>query len=158
MGKITSSRFIVMMAASAGQQLDTNADNFYFLVTDKMDPTQKALYFFGNVNVPPPRPIPWSITNPPVITTPRPLGVADWAGQAMFSEKSRDGAIRTEIWIFPDALDDQAIRFEVHAHLDRPQPGTSRTSFGAPFRLREISPNVEPPKGTPIITGVKIIL
>jgi hypothetical protein len=43
----------------------------------------------------------------------------------------------------PEALNSHTIRFEIHAHLDRPQPGTSSSSFSAPFRLREVSPNVK---------------
>lgn len=140
--KVVGCRFIIMMAASPGQQLDTNTDNFYFLIMDQANQTQKALYYFGNMDVPPPQPTPWSMTNPPIITTPKPIGVADWAGTAVFFEKSRDGSIRTEIWIVPEVLNNQTIRFEIHAHLDRPQPGTSSSSFSAPFRLREVSPNV----------------
>jgi hypothetical protein len=135
----TSSHFIVTMAARPGQQLDSNADNFYFQVIDQMDQRNRALYFFGNVDVPLPQPVTWSMTKPPVIITPRPLGVAEWGGQAIFSETNRDYVLRTKIWIAPDVLKSQTFGFEIHAHLDEPQSGSSRHSFSAPFRLREVS-------------------
>jgi hypothetical protein len=143
--KVLGTRFIIQIAAKAGQQLDANADNFYFQIMNQSDQSQQALYFFGNVDVPPPNPTPWSITNPAIVTTPMPLGVADWAGTAIFYEKQERGAMRTEIWINPEVIKDKLIRFGIHAHLDSPQSSAegSSTSFSAPFKLREVSQGVK---------------
>jgi hypothetical protein len=142
--KVLGSSFLIQMAAKAGQQLDANADNFYFKIMNYADQSQQALYFFGNVDVPPPDPTPWSITKPPIVTTPRPLGVADWGGTAMIHEVNGGGTVRTEIWIEPDVMKGQLIRFEVYAHLDEPDnaPGTGTSGFSSPFRLRQVSQGV----------------
>jgi hypothetical protein len=138
--KVLGTRFIIQVAAKPGQQLDANADNFYFKIMNQLDQSQEALYYFGNVDVPPPNPTPWSITFPAIVTTPQPLGVADWAGTAIFTEKQVAGEMRTEIWINPDVIRDKLIRFQIYAHLDKPQTGAenSRTHFSAPFKLRQI--------------------
>lgn len=139
--KALGTRFMVMMAAKPGQQLNANAENFYFQIIDQSDQTQKAIYFFGNAKVPPPNPTPWSITIPPIVTTPQPIGVADWAGTAIFYEKSKGGNTTTEIYVSPDVLNGKMIRFGVHAYLDEPSkgPGGVSSQFSAPFRLREVS-------------------
>jgi hypothetical protein len=143
--KVLGSSFLIQMAAKPGQQLDANADNFYFKIMNYADQSQEALYFFGNVDVPPPNPTPWSITNPPIVTTPRPLGVADWAGDAILYEVNQGGTVRTEIWIEPDVMKGQTIRFQIHAHLDRPDnnPGRASSSFSSPFKLRAVSQGVK---------------
>jgi hypothetical protein len=158
MGKITSSRFIVAMAARPGQQLDYMGSNFYFLVTDQIHQAQRALYYFGNIDAPPPQqPITWSMTIPPIITTPQPLGVADWAGQAIFSETNRNYVLNTKIWVAPDVLKGHTIPFEIHAHLDEPQSGISRHHFSAAFQLREVSPDVQYPGISEVTNWFKIL-
>ena len=99
--KVLGTRFMIQMAAKPGQQLDANADNFYFLIMNEADQSQRALYFFGSVDVPLPDPVSWSITRPPIVLAPQPLGVADWAGTAIFHEKQEQGEMRTEIWVNP---------------------------------------------------------
>jgi hypothetical protein len=158
MAKITGSRFMVMIAARPGQTLDYMGSNFWFSVMDQEHSDQRALYYLGNIETPPQRPISWSITDPAILTTPKPIGVADWGGRAVFWERNVDRDIRTEIWISPDALDGgPAIRFAIHAHLNSPQPGRATDTFVAPFKLREIAPGVEPPAGTPIYTGPSVL-
>jgi hypothetical protein len=143
--KVLGTQFIVMMAAKPGQLIDVHGANFYFQVIDQSDQTQQAWYSFGNVNAPPPVPTPWSVTIPPIVTTPLPIGAADWAGTAIFYEKSQSGGISTEIWLSPDVLKGKTIRFGLHAHLDEPTQSSSRTSsqFSAPFRLRDVTQGVK---------------
>jgi hypothetical protein len=157
MAKIAGSRFIVTIAARPGQQLDYMGSNFWFMVMDQMHQDQRALYYFGNIDAPPQRPITWSMTDPPIITTFRPLGVADWGGRAIFWERNWDRDMRTEIWISPDALDGHTTRFAIRAHLNVPQPGRATSSFGAAFELREIAPSVELPAGTLKLTGPSVL-
>jgi hypothetical protein len=141
MAKIASSRFIVEMAAAPGQRL--NNENFWFMVTDQMHQKHTALYYFGNVEKPLPQPTAWSTTVPPYTMTPEPLGVAEWGGTAIFSETNENYVVRTKIFISPDVLKGRLFWFEVHAHLNQPQSGTFRSSFSAPFRLRQVSRDVE---------------
>jgi hypothetical protein len=144
MPKVLGSRFIIQIAAKADQQLDANADNFYFLIMNQADQSQQALYFFGNADVALPNPVSWTITRPAVVQTPQPLGVADWAGTAIFHEKQENGAMRTEIWVNPDVLRDKLIQFEIYPHLNKVEATAdhSVTTFSAPFKLREISQGV----------------
>jgi hypothetical protein len=157
MAKITSSRFIVAMAARPGQQLDYMGSNFYFLVTDQIHQTQRALYYFGNIDAPMPQAITWSMTIPPVTVTPEPLGVADWAGRAIFSETNRNYVVHTKIWLVPDVLKGRTFQFEIHSHLDKPQSGTSNHQFSAAFQLREVSRDVEFPGISQIMNRFKIL-
>ncbi len=145
--KIVGTRFIVMMAVKPRAMINPNGENFYFQVIDEMNQSQQALYHFGNVNTPPPVPTPWSAAIPAVVTAPLPLGAADWAGTAVFYEKQRDGAMRTEFWLVPDALSNNMIRFGVYAHLDSPSPtgDGSSSQFSAPFRLVDVSQGAPPP-------------
>lgn len=145
--KIVSTRFIVMMAVEPRAMISVNGENFYFQVIDEKNQSQQAIYHFGNANTPPPNPAPWSITIPAVVTTPLPLGAADWAGTAIFYEKQIDGAMRTEFWVVPDALNNNMIRFGVHAHLDSPSAGADNSSsqFSGPFRLVNVSQGAPPP-------------
>ena len=140
MAKITSSRFLVTMAARPKQQLDN--ENFWFMVIDQIDQTQRALYYFGSVEKPPPEPTTWSMTIPPITITHEPLGVAEWGGTAIFSETNQNYVVHTKIWISPDILQGRVFGFGIHPHLDEPQAGTSRSSFSGPFRLRWASPDV----------------
>lgn len=144
--KVASTRFIVFMAIKPDAMIDTNAENLYFQVIDEKNQSQQAVYHFGRVNTPPPTPTPWSITIPPVVTAPMPLGAADWAGTGILYEKQINGAMLTEFWIAPDALNNQMIRFGVHAHLDSASPGAegSSTQTSGPFRLIDVSQGVPP--------------
>jgi hypothetical protein len=145
--KIVSTRFIVMMAAKAREAINPNGENFYFQVIDERNQSQQAVYHFGNVNTPPPNPALWSPAIPAVVTAPMPLGAADWAGTGVFYEKQINGAMRTEFWIVPDALNNHMIRFGVYAHLDSPSPSAdgSSSQFSAPFRLIDVSQGAPPP-------------
>ncbi len=145
--RIVGTRFIVMMAVKPSAMINPNGENFYFQVIDERNQSQQATYHFGNVNTPPPVPTVWSISIPAVVTTPMPLGAADWAGTAVFYEKQIEGAMRTELWIAPDALSNNMIRFGVHAHLDEPSPTANGSSsqFSAPFRLVDVSQGAPPP-------------
>lgn len=145
--KIVSTRFMVMMAIKPGAEINTNGENLYFQVIDEKNQSQQAVYHFGSANTPPPTPIPWSISIPPIVTTPMPLGAADWAGTGILYEKQLNGAMLTEFWIAPDAFNGQMIRFGVHAHLDTPSPGSegSSTQTSGPFRLVNVSQGAPPP-------------
>ena len=79
--KQVSTSFAIFIAASPGQPL--REPNFYFLITDMTDQSQKALYYFGNITPPPlPQPLKWSVTIPMIVKTLQPLGAADWSGEA----------------------------------------------------------------------------
>ena len=143
MAKITSSRFLVFIAAKPRQLL--NNENFWFMVTDQEHQKHRALYYFGNVEKPPPQPTTWSTTIPPVTLTPEPLGVGDWGGTATCSETNKNYALHTKVWIGPDILKRRMFGFAIHARIGIPQAGTSRSSFSGPFRLRWASPEVEFP-------------
>ena len=135
--KLVSSNFLILMAARPGQRINANGENFYFLITDKMNQSMRSLYYFGNLNAPPPPPQPltWSITIPTIVTTPQPLGAADWAGDAVFSESEDNTGVRTRMYFAPIALP-RVIPVELHAHLNEASGGGGwRTSFSAPFRL-----------------------
>jgi hypothetical protein len=157
MAKITGTRFIVTMAIRPDAQIDYMGSNFWFMVTDQVNQDQKALYYWGTADVPPKHPITWSITDPPIVTTPQPLGVADWGGQAVFSEKQQDGKFRTEMWISPDVLAGRTIRFGIHAHLNDPQRGFSSQHGSSAFTLREVAPGVEVPAGMPQAPGPSVL-
>jgi hypothetical protein len=150
---MSSSMFMVTMAARPGQLL--NSENFWFMVTDHINQRQRALYYFGNVEKPPPEPTTWSITRPPITRTPEPLGVADWGGTAIFSETNHNRVVHTKIWIGPDVLKGRLFGFEIHAHLNEPQRGESRQSFSAPFRLRQVSRDVEHPGLTELMNAFR---
>ena len=137
--RLVSRSFMIAMAARPGQQLNVNGENFYFLVTDRFNQSQRALYFFGNMNAPPPPPQPltWSITIPPIVTTPEPIGAADWAGDGIFTETQDRSGVRSRMFVFPTVLNRHGVGFELRAHLDEPSsgPGGWRTSSSAPFSL-----------------------
>jgi hypothetical protein len=143
--KVLGTRFIIQVAAKADQRLDANGDNFYFKIMNQQDQSQQALYFLGRIEVPPPNPTNWTITKPAIVTTPQPLGVADWVGTAIFYEKQVNGVMRTEIWVNPEVLRDKLIRFEIYPHLNEPSAtaNNSSTSFSSPFQLREVSQGVK---------------
>ena len=145
--KVVGTRFMILMAVKPNARIAVNGENFYFQIINQMDQTQQAIYHLGNMTTPPPDPTPWSISIPAIVVTPQPLGAADWAGEGIFFEKQERGAMRTEIWVMPDALKSKTIRFGVHAHLDDPSPSAdgSSSSFSAPFRLREVSQGVQLP-------------
>ena len=144
--KILSTRFMVFMAIKPNTQIDVYGSNFYFQVIDEKNQSQQAMYHFGNATAPPPNPITWSISIPAVVSSPMPLGAADWAGTGIFYEKQINGAMRTEFWIVPDVLKNKMIRFGVYAHLDSPSPGAdnSTSQFSAPFRLIDVSQGAPP--------------
>jgi len=157
MAKITGSRFIVTVAARPGQRLDYMGSNFWFMVMDQLHQDQRALYYFGNIDSPPKRPITWSMTDPPIIATPKPLGVADWGGRAIFRETDSHQGLRTELWLSPGALEGVTIRFAIHAHLNEPRADNSSASFEAAFGLREVAPGVEMPAYAVKLTGPSVL-
>lgn len=145
--KILSTRFMIFMAVKPNAQIDVMGSNFYFQVIDQMNQSEQAIYHFGNVDTPPPNPIPWSISIPPIVSAPVPLGAGDFAGTAIFYEVIEGNNIRTEFWLSPDAIGGKLIRFGVHAHLDGPNksPGVTKSHFSAPFRLVNVSQGAPPP-------------
>lgn len=136
--KQVSTSFSIWIAAHPGQLLD--AKNFYFLITDQSNQT-KALYYFGDIFPPPamPQPITWALTIPPVVTSSRPLGVADWAGDAVLREEGDDQHYTADLWIFPEALNRHGVRVGLHSSIQRPDKTFSRSSSSAGFRLVDSS-------------------
>jgi hypothetical protein len=142
--KVLGTKFIITVAAKPGGRLD--ASSFFFMIMDRVNQKQRAVYYFGNID-PPKTPDMFnnsSITNPAVVMTPDPIGVADWGGEAIFSESSANGTIETMMYVLPDALHKRTVRFSLYAHKDEPFTGQGaiRSSFSAPFRLIEIAPGV----------------
>ena len=157
MSKTSGSRFIVQMAIRAGDQIDIWGGNFWFMVMDQVNQEQRALYFFGNIDAPPKRPIVWSMTTPAITTTPKPLSVADWSGKAILWERQWGAKFVDEMIVSPDALDGHVIRFGINAHINDPQPGYGASHSYAAFGLREVSPAVELPEGTAKLSGPSVL-
>jgi len=153
--KILSTRFMIFMAVKPNTRIDPNGSNFYFQVIDQRNQSQQAFYHFGHSDAPPPPdPIPWSISIPAVVTTPMPLGAADFAGDAIFYEvqEGLDTGLRTEFWLSPDSIGGKLIRFGVHAHLNQASTDKnssySKVHFSAPFRLINVDQGPPPPAAT----------
>lgn len=140
--KIVGTEFLITMAAKPGQQLDVYGSNFWFLITDYKNQSSRALYYFGSVEAPMPEPLVWSITRPPIVKTPKAISAADWAGTAIFQEKDLGRTLETTMALVPDALESKFVTFEIHAHLNVPQGGGSRSHISNVFRLMDANPSV----------------
>ncbi len=119
-----------------------------------MNQGQTAIYYFGNIDTPPPQPTTWTMTIPPVVTTPLPLRVEQWGGTAIFSETNHNGVLHSKMWVVPDVLNGRTIHFEVRAHLDDASAGDWNSSMSADFKLREISPAVEQARSVAFVKNI----
>jgi hypothetical protein len=144
--KVLGSKFAISVNVKPGGQL--SAENFFFFIMDYVNQKQRAMYYFGYANplkTPDPFSGDWSITIPPLVITPDPIGVADFVGDGIFTESSANGNIETVIYLMPEVLKKRTIRFGLHAHKDEPftGQGSVRSSFSFPFRLIEVAPGVQ---------------
>lgn len=140
--KIVGTEFMINMAAKPGQRIDVYGSNFWFLITDYQNQSSRALYYFGPTDAPMPQPLVWSITRPPLVKTPKAISAADWAGTGILQEKNANRVLETKMTLVPDVLDNRIVTFEVHAHLNEPQNGVSRSSSSNVFRLVQVNPNL----------------
>jgi len=139
--KQVSTSFSIWLSAHPGQRLDEK--NLFFLITD-MSNQVKALYYFGGIAPPPlPQPLTWSLTIPTTILTSQPLGVGDWAGDAILSEEGDLTRYTASLWIFPETLNRHGVKVGLHSAVQTPTKDFSRSQMSAQFRLVDASAAVQ---------------